>query len=100
MPSQATFQAVFDVSANQDWIVKHLHSAYKKRRRRRRRQRERQKSNRFRFAKQQSFITLFCISYRRHATTAWKRLISRFVEDMKGKTLATVFFPLNFNKPL
>ena len=63
MPSQATFQAVFDVSANQDWM-------YKQRRRRLRRQRERQKSNRFRFAKQQSFTTLFCISYRRHATTA------------------------------
>ena len=64
--------------------------------RRRWRQRERQKSNRFRFAKQQlclcTCITLFCkFLCRLCTTTAWRCLISRFVEDVNPRRLPFSF---------
>ena len=92
MPSQATFQAVFDVSANQDWIVKHLHSAYKQRRRRPRRQRERQKSKLY-----HAFVHLLP-SPRDHnvKTPNFTSCEGHEGEDISDR----LFFFLNFNKSL
>ena len=60
------------------------------------RQQERQNRNRFRLAKQQlcTCITLFFTFLCRHcATTTWKCLISRFVEDVNTKQRLCFSFP-------
>ena len=59
-------------------------------------QQERQKSNMLRLAKQQlcKCITLFCTFLCRHSTTtAWKCLISRFVENVNTREHLHFSFP-------